>query len=163
MLARTGRRQLLLAATLALSAGAALAEPDPVDQLAWLQGCWRAAGAEAGSVEQWTAPAGGTMLGLSRTVKGGKTVAHEFMQIRETAPGKLAYIAMPSGQTTTSFALVQASASHAVFENPAHDFPQRVSYRRDGALILTARIEGTINGKPKAIDFPLQRIGCDAR
>lgn len=103
------------------------------------------------------------MLGLSRTVKGGKTVAHEFMQIRETAPGKLAYIAMPSGQATTTFALVQASANHAVFEDPAHDFPQRVIYRRDGDTILNARIEGTLNGKAKGIDFPMQRTSCDAR
>ena len=153
----------LLAAALALSTGAALAAPDPVAQVAWLQGCWRATGAEAGSVEQWTAPAGGTMLGLSRTVKGGKTVAHEFLQIRETAPGKLAYIAMPSGQATTSFALVQASANHAVFEDPAHDFPQRVIYRRDGDAVLNARIEGTLNGKAKGIDFPMQRTSCDAR
>lgn len=79
-----------LAGALALYAGAAFAAPDPVAQVAWLQGCWRAAGSEAGSVEYWTAPAGGTMLGLSRTVRGGKTAAHEFLQIRETASGKLA-------------------------------------------------------------------------
>lgn len=160
---RVPRLPSLLAAALIFSSGAALAAPEPVSQLAWLQGCWRATGDEAGSLEQWTAPAGGTMLGLSRTVKGGKTVAHEFLQIRETAPGKLAYIAMPSGQATTTFALVQASASHAVFEDPAHDFPQRVIYRLDGDAILNARIEGTIDGKPKAIDFPMQRTSCDSR
>lgn len=155
--------KFVLAAALALCAGAAFAAPDPVEQVAWLQGCWRPTGAEGGSVEQWTAPAGGTMLGLSRTVKGGKTVAHEFLQIRETAPGKLAYIAIPSGQATTTFALVQASANHAVFENPAHDFPQRVIYRRDGETILNARIEATVNGKAKGIDFPMRRTSCDAR
>ena len=147
----------MIAGVLALWSSAAFAAPDPVAQVAWLQGCWRAAGAEAGSVEQWTAPAGGTMLGLSRTVKGGKTVAHEFLQIRETAPGKLAYIAMPSGQATTTFGLAEASASHAVFENPAHDFPQRVIYRRDGDSILT------VNGKAKGIDFPMRRTSCEAR
>lgn len=163
MLTCIPRLPSLLAAALVFSSDAAFAAPDPVGQVAWLQGCWRATGAEAGSVEQWTAPAGGTMLGLSRTVKGGKTVAHEFLQIRETAPGKLAYIAMPSGQATTSFALVQASANHAVFEDPAHDFPQRVIYRRDGDAVLNARIEGTLNGKAKGIDFPMQRTSCDAR
>ena len=155
--------KFVMATALALSAGAAFAAPDPVEQVAWLQGCWRATCSEGGSVEQWTAPAGGTMLGLSRTVKGGRTVAHEFLQIRETAPGKLAYIAMPSGQATATFALVQASANHAVFEDPAHDFPQRVIYRRDGEAILNARIEGSVNGKAKGIDFPMQRTSCEAR
>lgn len=154
---------LLAGAALTLTACAAFAAKAPVTQLAWLQGCWRVDGAEAGSVEQWTAPAGGTMLGLSRTVKGGKTVAHEFLQIRETAPGKLAYIAMPSGQETTSFALVKASSIEAVFENLGHDFPQRVIYRRDGNAVLNARIEGTAGGKPKGIDFPMRRLACDAR
>jgi hypothetical protein len=153
----------LMGAALMLAAGAAFAAPEPVTQLAWLQGCWRAAGAEAGSGEQWTAPAGGTILGLSRTVKGGKTVAHEFMQIRETTPGKLAFIAMPSGQATTTFALVQSSDTHVVFENLAHDFPHRVIYRHDGGAKLDARIEGEIKGKPKAVDFPMQRTSCEAR
>lgn len=156
-------KRTMPAGLLALWASAAFAAPGQVAQLAWLQGCWRAPDAEAGSVEQWTAPAGGTMLGLSRTVKGGKTVAHEFLQIRETAPGKLAYIAMPSGQATTTFGLAEASASHVVFENAAHDFPQRVIYRRDGDSILNARIEGTVNGKAKGIDFQMQRTSCDAR
>ena len=38
------------------------------------------------------------MLGLGRTVKGGKTVEHEFMQIRHAADGKLIYVALPSRQ-----------------------------------------------------------------
>lgn len=70
---------------------------------------------------------------------------------------------MPSGQATATFAMVEVSASHAVFEHAAHDFPQRVIYRRDGEAILNARIEGTVNGKAKGIDFPMQRTRCDAR
>lgn len=34
-----------------------------VADLQWLAGCWSQDGREAGLVEQWTAPAGGTMLG----------------------------------------------------------------------------------------------------
>ena len=52
-----------------------------VADLRWLAGCWSQDGREAGSVEQWTAPAGGTMLGMSRTVSGGKTVAFEHLRI----------------------------------------------------------------------------------
>ncbi|MBZ2206800.1 DUF6265 family protein [Massilia sp. R798] len=150
----------LIAGVLTCAIGAAQAGPGTLAQLGWLQGCWRAAGAEAGSGEHWMAPAGGTMLGMSRTVKGGKTVAHEFLQIRDSEPGKLAFIAMPSGQPTASFAALELSGNHVVFENRAHDFPQRVIYRRDGDANLTARIEGTLNGTPKAIDFPMQRSGC---
>ena len=57
-----------------------------VDALAWLAGRWEFE--QSGRVvrEEWMAPAGGTMLGMSRTVKGGKTIEYEFLQIRE-GPG----------------------------------------------------------------------------
>lgn len=149
----------LLLGTLALAPG----EPAPVpsvQDLVWLSGCWESIGGEPGSVEIWTRPAGGTLLGLGRTVKGGKTVAHELMQIRETAPGRIVFIALPSGQTEATFPLVRLAGHEVVFENPGHDFPQRVIYRRENDL-LTGRIEGVENGREKGFDFPLKKAACD--
>ncbi len=140
----------------------ATAGASPFDKLAWMQGCWMATGGEAGTVEQWTSADGGSMFGMSRTVKGGKTADFEFMQIREVTPGQLAFIAQPSGRAPTSFALARQDVSGFVFENTGHDFPQRVIYRADGPNALFARIEGLSKGKIKGIDFPMQRISCDA-
>ena len=138
----------------------ALAAPSSsVQDLAWISGCWASVDGEAGSGETWTAPAGGTLLGVGRTVKRGKTVSHEFMQVRETGLGQIAFIALPSGQQEASFPLVRLSGQEAVFENPQHDFPQRVIYRREGDL-LTGRIEGRIGGETKGIDFPMERRPC---
>ena len=137
----------------------ALAPSSSVQDLAWISGCWASVDGEPGSGEMWTLPAGGTLLGVSRTVKAGKTVAHEFMQIRETGPGQIAFIALPSGQKEASFPLVRLSGQEVVFENPQHDFPQRVIYRRDGDL-LTGRIEGSQGGETKAIDFPMRSRPC---
>lgn len=134
--------------------------PVTVQDLAWLSGCWESVNGDPGSGETWTRPAGGTLLGLSRTVKEGKTVAHELMQIRETAPGRIVFIALPSGQTETTFPLVRLAGQEVVFENPGHDFPQRVIYRREKNL-LTGRIEGVENGREKAFDFPLKKAACD--
>lgn len=132
-----------------------------VSELAWLAGCWASEGAEPGSGEQWMAPAGGTLLGMSRTVKGGRTVAHEFMQIREIEPGRLAFIANPSGQAQASFPLLRLTAGEVVFENPEHDFPQRILYRLEEGGRLLGRIEGLSKGQSKGIDFPMRRISCD--
>lgn len=142
-------------------AAALPAQAASVSELAWLAGCWASEGAEPGSGEQWMAPAGGTLLGMSRTVKGGKTVAHEFVEIREIEPGRLAYIAHPSGQAEASFPLVRLTASEVVFENPEHDFPQRILYRLEEGGLLRARIEGLRNGQLKGVDFPMRRIPCD--
>ena len=125
-------------------------------QLAWLQGCWAVDGAERGSGEQWMAPAGGSMLGMSRTVRNGRTTGYEFIRIARGADGKFAFIAQPSGQAQAIFPLVRQDGDSAVFENPAHDFPQRITYRRAGKTGLHARIEG----KGKGIDFPMSRIAC---
>jgi hypothetical protein len=132
-----------------------------IEDLAWLAGCWQAEGGEPGSVEHWLAPAGGTLLGMSRAVKNGCTVAHEFMQIRRDDAGRVVFIAAPSGQATTTFVRVGGGAAEVVFENPAHDFPQRVIYRRTGPDRLLGRIEGLRNGAPRAIDFPFVRLACD--
>jgi hypothetical protein len=137
------------------------ADADPAVALTWLAGCWASEGGEPGSGEQWMPPAGGTLLGTSRTVTKGRTVAHEFMQIREHEPGRLAFIANPSGQAQATFPVKSLGAREVVFENPTHDFPQRVIYRLDEAGVLRARIEGTIDGKPRAEDFPMRRVRCE--
>jgi len=138
------------------------AQSSALSRLAWLSGCWASEIAEAGSVEQWTLPAGGTLLGISRTVREGKTIAHEFLQIREAADGKLVYIAFPSGQKETTFPMVRLTDGEVVFENPEHDFPQRIIYRRNGNDRLVARIEGIRTGTLRSVDFPMKRIGCEA-
>ena len=140
----------------------AAAEP-AIAKLAWLAGCWESKSAEPGSGEQWMPPAGGTMLGTSRTVKDGETVEFEFMELRQLPDGKLAFIAHPSGQATTSFPLLRIDDSEAVFENPEHDFPQRVAYARDGEARLRARIEGILDGTSRTIEFPMSRVSCDAQ
>ncbi|WP_342115845.1 DUF6265 family protein [Pseudoduganella sp. OTU4001] len=154
------RKQFLCALLLA-SAGA-IAHDAPLDKLAWLAGCWTHTNAEAGSMEMWSLPAGGTMLGVARTVKNGKTVEWEHTMIRETAPGVWSYVAKPSRQPEASFAVKSIGDGEVVFENPQHDFPQRIIYKRDGADGLKARIEGESKGKQKAFDYPMKRTQCPA-
>lgn len=154
------RKQFLCAILLA-SAGA-IAHEAPIDRLAWLAGCWSHTGAEPGSVEMWTLPAGGTMLGVARTIKNGKTVEWEHTMIRETEPGTWSYVAKPSRQAEAAFPIKSISDGEVVFENPQHDFPQRIIYKRDGADGLKARIEGESKGKQKAFDYPMHRTQCPA-
>ena len=138
-------------------AGAAQAQGTA--QLSWLGGCWSVVGAEAGSVEQWTAPAAGTLLGVARTVRQGATRSHEFMQIRDSADG-LVFIAKPSGKPEGSFAVERQAARSVAFHNPAHDFPQRIVYESPDDDTLDARIEGQINGNARTIRYPMKRIVC---
>lgn len=127
--------------------------------VAFMSGCWRLEANGRTIEEHWLAPSGGSLMGVSRTVAGGKTVEYEFLQIRDMPEG-LTYIAKPSGQPEARFTLLSSTADEVVFENAAHDFPQRIRYRRVGADMLQARIEGTMNGKSRGMDFPFTRAAC---
>ena len=152
--------KLPAAVVLAVACSAAPAFGADLSAMAWLEGCWSAVGGEKGSGEQWTGPAGGMMLGMARTIRNGKVAQYEFMRIAPGQDGKPAFFALPSGQPETAFALVRQDATTLVFEAPHHDFPQRVIYRRGANGKLDARIEGKMDGKDAAMDFPLQRSAC---
>jgi len=49
-----------------------------VSDLAWIAGDWQTAAGTPRVDEHWTPPAGGAMLGMSRTVKGDAMVAFEY-------------------------------------------------------------------------------------
>ena len=126
--------------------------------LKFMTGCWAFEANGRKVEEHWLAPAGGSLLGMSRTVMGGKTTEYEFLQIRELPEG-LTYIAKPSKQAEARFVASSRSGDEIVFENASHDFPQRIRYRGDGKT-LRARIEGTMNGQARAFDFPYLRTAC---
>ena len=106
-------------------------------------------------------PSGKTMLGMGRTVSQGETVFYEFLQIRQNEKEEIFYIASLAGQQETAFKLVKMNKTEAVFENPEHDFPQRIIYRLENDSTLLARIEGKSKGKDRREDFPMKRTKCD--
>lgn len=131
-----------------------------IEDLAWLTGCWASTTGEPGSGEQWSAPAGGSMLGTGRTIKDSKTVAYEFLVIHETSDGGVVYIASPNGEGKTAFGLVFLEKRAAIFENPNHDFPQRLIYKLGQDGTLSARIEGKVKDEQRGIDFAMKKVSC---
>jgi hypothetical protein len=155
------KRRVLAVALLLLPVVPAYADDISVSRMRWMTGCWTAIGGESGSGEQWMAPAGRSMLGMSRTVSDGETVASEFLLIAEDDEGRIALVALPSGQRPTTFVLLSQSDNEIVFENPEHDFPQRVLYRLMPGGILLGRIEGTLDGNARGVDFPMKKSDCE--
>src|SRR5580765_3380940 len=73
-------------------------EAGGISNLGWLAGKWHIEDHGRVIDEQWTTAAGGMMLGMSRTVREGKTVSFEFLRIVERPEG-LVYIAQPEGRS----------------------------------------------------------------
>lgn len=137
----------LLLGGLSLAAAAFAATPaEPtIFKLSWIAGSWASDSAGVRIEEHWNAPKGGMMLGIHRDVIPGRRTAFEFLRIVEDTSG-VRYVSQPGGRPATSFPLKELGNKRVVFENPQHDFPQRIIYWLEGT-VLCARIEGTIEGK----------------
>ena len=121
---------------------------------AWMTGTWRATGSDGSiSEEIWSAADGTLMTGMHRDVASGKKTQFEFLRIEQRGDS-LVYIAMPGGNPPTEFASTKIEPSRIVFENPAHDFPKRIIYWKDGER-LCARVD---DGGSKAEEFCWERM-----
>lgn len=120
-----------VAAALCLTAGCNSAD----DPLAWLAGCWT----DGATVERWTIAGGGYLFGHNVSfAEGGGVTFFEQLRIGPDERGPV-YHAYPGGGPPTAFAAVEQGGRSITFANPAHDFPQRISYGRKGSR-LTATI-----------------------
>ena len=126
-----------------------------LQDLAWIAGAWSGKKGNMVTEEHWTAPRGGMMLGLHRDVMVSGKAAFEYLRIEQEIDG-IFYLASPQGREATPFRLVEVGERRAVFTNPDHDFPQRITYWiEDGELC--ARIEGESNGRRRTLDWRWQR------
>lgn len=154
---KRGLRLFGLMLVLTLGGGPALAvDPPPkVAALSWLAGSFRSATAAGVTVEEhWSRPEGGAMIGMGRTLREGRMVSFEYLRIVERADG-IFYIAQPGGRAPTEFRMTGLSPAEVVFENPRHDHPKIIRYRRaaDG---FVATVEGDEGGRRKVESFALR-------
>lgn len=129
-------------AGLALSACSSGPDPSTLGRLGWMVGCWQS---DTGvNRETWSAPAGGVMFGYATTMENGQLSFFEQSRI-DLRPANAVYVASPMGQRPVEFVepLRQPGAAPVpgvVFENPQHDYPQRLNYRPEGRNGLAATI-----------------------
>ena len=65
-----------------------------IEDLAWISGDWETASGRMRIDEHWTRVAGNSLIGMSRTVAGGKTVFFEYLRI-EARGADIYYVAHP--------------------------------------------------------------------
>jgi len=151
----------MLATLIAMALATSPPAPSDIDKLGFIAGCWTLTRPNGTKIEeQWLAPAGGAMIGMSRSVRDGKLREYEFMRIVPATDGKLQYVAIPSGQAEAAFPLKAIAENTATFEAPEHDFPQRILYRLVDKDTLVARIEGSVGGQARSADFPYRRCAA---
>lgn len=145
----------MLGAYLALSAAQAAGGELKLD---WLAGHWCSGEPGQQVDEVWLPEAGGALLGMSRTVRGGKTASFEYMRI--VPDGQTAnFHVQPNGVPATVFVQAARGENWIRFENTAHDFPNRIEYRREGDT-MRAWIAGPgRDGRELKIPFDYRHCG----
>jgi hypothetical protein len=147
--------KVMLGACLALCAGQSSAEGSGLD---WLAGRWCSSEDGRRIDEVWLPGAGGELLGMSRTVRGATVESFEYMRIVASDQGAT-FHAQPNGAPPSAFAQAARGDGWIRFENRAHDFPNRIEYRREGDR-LRAWIAGPgRDGKELKIAFAYDRCG----
>jgi hypothetical protein len=127
-----------------------------VARAAWLAGRWETGSPGERTEEQWLPPCGDTMMGVSRTVEGGRLAWFEMMVLIETENG-LMFEAHPAHQPSVRFPAVTVTDSLLVFENRENAFPKVIGYRRT-AEGLSAWIEGGEGEVRRRVDYVYRRV-----
>lgn len=128
----------------------------------WLAGCWEMRLGDLVVEEQWMAYRAGSMLGMSRSLRGGDLRGYELILLREDG-GRWVYEAHPSGQPAATFESVAVTDTSAIFSNPDHDFPQTIAYFKASSDSLVAVIAGVQSGRHRESEFAYRRVSCPGR
>jgi hypothetical protein len=140
-----------------LLAGAMLADAaTDVSKLSWMAGSWITEKDGVTVRETWLPPLDGTMAGAGQTNRPGRKPFVEYVRIT-AEPAGATFTAILPGQPPTPFVLKPGPEGEATFENLAHDYPQRVIYRRCGED-LCAATEGLVKGELKRNAWRYRRI-----
>ena len=123
-----------------------------IEKLAWMTGTWTQNKDGEMVQESWLGPRGKMMAAVNLTSSSKRGASFEFLRIVE-GPSGLAYLASPGGKTPVEFKLKELSGRKVVFENLAHDFPQRVMYWMEPDGAMKARIEGSVQGKERGMEW----------
>lgn len=145
-----------IALMLATASHAETPAPAPANAPNWMAGAWSEAKGEHWTEEFWSPERGGVMLGAGRSGKGEKLGIFEHTRIVRKPDGTLSFFAQPFGMPPVEFSMVASGAAMIEFANPAHDYPQRVKYWREGKA-LKAQVSLIDGSKPESWTYAPMR------
>jgi hypothetical protein len=137
-------------------------EQNPLQAAAFMAGCWRGAAGNGRTIEEYyTVPSGNLVQGMTRYLarrpdtQEMNTIDYEFTLIEVNGPATRLH-PHPKGQPSDTFSEKERASGRLVWENLAHDFPQRIMYNAAPGDSLIARIEGG----NRAMEWRMGRVAC---
>jgi hypothetical protein len=148
------------AATETATEVAAPAGNDKIRDLHWLAGWWQQVTPEGTIFEKWERNEDGSMTGSGGFIKGTDTMVSETIAL-QVVDNVVQYIPTVKDQNNGApvpFKLTYAAADSFLFENPGHDFPDKITYKHVDEQHMTASISGSPGGKAHVESFEMTRV-----
>ncbi|QSB26141.1 DUF6265 family protein [Flavobacterium sp. CLA17] len=124
-------------------------EKDKIKIADWLIGNWENKSPDGLLIENWQKVNDSTFSATSYFIKGKDTLHFEKIVLSQKGE-KLTYSATVNGQNNDKaidFPSTSETETKLVFENPQHDYPQKISYTKGANNTLTAEVTGKLQGK----------------
>jgi hypothetical protein len=134
-------------------------EKDKIKTAHWLIGKWETRSADGTLTETWKKANDSTYNGQSFFLKGKDTIHYETIVLQQIGE-QLSYNANIRGQNQdkpVAFVLTETKENQLVFENPKHDYPQKISYTHVSKDSLVAEISGIQLGQPSSEKYIMLR------
>lgn len=125
----------------------------------WLLGNWENKSADGDLLETWKKVNDSIYDGESYFIKGKDTLHFEKIQMKQKGEA-LFYIATIRGQNNdkpVTFKHNDTIEKQLVFENPKHDFPQKIVYSQITNDSIIIQISGIQQGKPSSERFSMKK------
>ena len=139
-----------------------------LDGLSWIAGAWTGTLGERTVEQHWSAPLGGSIVAMYRSIQNNKTTLYELLAIEQEGDGvslRIKHFAPGPGlvgqeakEESANHALVKLEDRLAVFEGGTPASPVRITFRSPDSGTLNITVERTRNGAPVSTEFKYKRI-----
>ena len=163
---------VLLTLTPALTAAQTPSAPAKatIDQLSWVAGAWTGTLGERTIEQHWSAPVGGSIIAMYRSIQNNKATLYELLameqegdgvslRIKHFAPGA-GLVGQEAKDESANHALVKLEDRLAVFEGGSAASPVRITFRNPDPNSLNITVERNRNGAPVSTEFKYRRIAA---
>ena len=131
-----------------------------MEKAQWLIGEWQNQSSQGLLTETWTRENDSTLTARSYFIKtAGDTLHLEVITLSEDKSG-VRYVPTVQGQNNNNpvtFKMTASDETSMTFENPQHDYPSKIVYRKINADSIVAEISGVQQGQPSSERYPMGR------
>ncbi|MEL7124372.1 MAG: DUF6265 family protein [Bacteroidota bacterium] len=131
-----------------------------IQQIEWLIGKWENQTTKGSIYESWEKKSPNELRAISYKLSGSDTLFLETIQILQEEDGLFFIPTVPSQNQglPIRFKMTSFTETDMTFENPDHDFPQKINYKMISTDSLVAVVSAIHNGKEDRRFFKMRRV-----